>query len=338
MMNHIARLALLGFALVLPACGTAVAALIDEVTEAIEEDDNNPIDIAGVGLVAIDLATGDREVISDADSGSGTVFADPQELAFDAAGGRCLVWDAGRAAVLAVNVLTGDRTLVSSSTRGTGSALESVRAMAFDAARSRLLAADVRASATVLVAIDPATGNRTTVSGGGTTLELPRSMVVDGDNAYVGDASLRAIVLVDLLTGNRSILSDSSHGQGPLFVSPNSLALMGGHVLVLDTSLDTLFSVDLATGERVTVSGAGVGVGNAFVTPVGVAFNPTAWEALVTQRTPAPVILIDADPLTGDRGVVASAAVGFGPLLTYPAGIVFDAARARVIVLHRTTP
>jgi hypothetical protein len=338
MTNHFARVALLGLALVFPACSTAVSALIDEVTDAIEDDNENSRIVAGIGLIAIDLATGDRETISDADVGTGTVLVDPRELAFDETGSRCLVWDAGRGAVIAVGVRSGDRTLVSSSTRGSGPALTSVRAMAVDAARDRLLAADVGAAETRLFAIQLATGNRTIISGTGTALELPQSLVVSGDRAIVGDASLRAIVTVDLLTGDRSVLSDSAHGQGPLFVSPNGLALMGADVLVLDTSLDTLFSVDPATGDRATVSGGGVGVGNALVAPVGVAFNATAWEALVPQQTPAPAMLLDVDPLSGDRGVVASWTVGLGPVLAYPVGIVHDAARARVIVLHRTTP
>jgi hypothetical protein len=341
MMNYFARAALLGMALVLPACGAAVAALIDEVTEAIEDDgtgNGNTVVIAGNGLVAIDLATGERTVVSDANVGTGTVLADPHALAFDAGGDRCQVWDAGRAAVIAVDVLTGDRALLASSTRGTGTPLASVRALAYDTVRDRLLAADVRATETVLVAVDMGTGNRTTITGAGPELELPRSMVVDGNTALVGDASLRAIVAVDLVTGAREILSASTHGQGPLFVTPNGLALMGGHVLVLDASLNTLYSVDLVNGDRVVVSSASVGFGSGFVSPSGVAFDTAAWEALVTQPTPAPVMLVRVDPLTGDRAVASSSLVGLGPVLAYPSGIAYDGARARVLVLNRTNP
>lgn len=339
MMKHCVRAALLGLALLLPACGVGIAALVDEITDAIEEDDNpSSLRVAGTGLIAIDLPTGDREVVSDANVGAGTALVDPRALAFDADDGRCFVWDEGRGAVISVDVVTGDRVLVSSTTRGTGSALTSVRALAYDTARNRLLAVDVRATATVLAAIDPATGNRTVITGSGTALELPRSLAVDGDRALVGDASLRAIVTVDLLTGDRDTFSDSAHGQGPLFVSPNGLALTGGQVLVLDASLNTLFSVDLATGDRAAVSGGGVGVGAAFTSPDAVVFDPVAWEALVTQPTPSQVMRLDVDPLTGDRGVGASILVGNGPRLAYLGGAAFDAARARVLVLNRESP
>ena len=338
-MSHFARLALLGLALALPACGTAVGFLIDEVTKAIDDaGDDTPFVVAATGLVAIDLPTGDREVISDATVGAGTTLVDPRAMAFDEAGNRCLVWDQGRGAVIAVDLATGDRTILSGTTIGTGPTLTSVRALAVDAARDRLLATDVRATDAVLFVVDLVTGNRTILTGSGTALELPRSVVVDGNRALVGDASLRAILSVDLATGDRDVLSDSTHGQGPLFVSPNSLALMGGDVLVLDASLNTLFSVDLATGDREAVSGGGVGVGTPFTSAVGLAFDPAAWEALVTQQWPAQVMLLDADPLTGDRGVLASSVIGLGPRLAYPAGIVFDAAMARVIVLNRATP
>jgi hypothetical protein len=340
MMKYYARSALLGLALLLPACGAGIAALIDEITEAIEEDDpiTNPLVTAGTGLVAIDLPTGDREVVSDANLGTGTNFVDPTALAFDKSRDRCLVWDQGRKSVVFINVLTGDRALLSSATRGTGPALTSVRALAFDDARDRLLAADVGATETVLVAVDAVTGNRTVITGAGTALELPRSMAVSGDLAIVGDASLRAILTVDLLTGHRNILSDAAHGQGPVFVSPNGLAVAGGSALVLDASLNTLYSVDLATGDRAIVSGGGVGVGIDFNSSAGLAFDAAAWEALVTQQTPALVMLMDADPLSGDRGVLASRVLGTGPVLAYQAGAVLDAARARVIVLNRASP
>jgi hypothetical protein len=339
MMKYCVRSALLSLVLFLPACGAGIAALVDEITKAIEDGENgNPIVVAGTGLVAIDLATGDRDIVSDADVGTGTALVDPQAMAFDPAAGRCLVWDEGRSAVIAIDVLTGDRSLVSSATRGTGPTLTSLRAMAFDSARHRLFAADARATETVLVAVEPATGNRSVLSGSGIELELPRSMVVTGDQALVGDASLHAIVSVDLLTGDRSVLSDAAHGQGPLFVSPSDLAVMGDDVFVLDASLSTLFSADLANGDRAAVSGVGVGAGVAFNSPARLAVDTAAWEALVTQQTPSPVMLVDTDPLTGDRGVVASTVIGLGPRLAYAAGAVFDAARERVLVLNRATP
>jgi hypothetical protein len=339
MMKYYVRSALLGLALFLPACGAGIGLLVDEITEAIEDDDDPiPLVVAGTGLVAVDLPTGDREVVSDANVGAGTAIVDPRALAFDVNGGTCFVWDEGRSAVISVDVLTGNRLLVSSSTRGTGPALTSVRALAYDATRNRLLAVDVGATETVLVAVDPGSGNRSLITGSGTALELPRSMVVDGDNAYVGDASLRAIVAVNLLTGDRSILSDSTHGQGPLFVSPKSLALMGGHVLVLDASVSTLYSVDLANGDRVVVSSGSVGIGIGFNSPDALVFNAAAWEAHVTQPTPSQVMLLDVDPLTGDRGVGSTTLIGSGPALAYLAGAVFDSARARVIVLNRETP
>jgi DNA-binding beta-propeller fold protein YncE len=337
-----ARLALLGFALALPACGTAVGLLVDEVTKAIDDatddsNNNSPI-VAGTGLVAIDLLTGDREVISDAGIGAGSDLVDPRAMAHERARNRCLVWDEGRGEVVAIFLATGDRTVLSGPSTGTGPTLTSVRALAVDAARGHLLAAAVRATDSVIFVVDLVTGDRTILTGSGTALELPRCMVVEGDRVLVGDASLRAILTVDLVTGDRDILSDATHGQGQPFVSPNGIDLMGADALVLDASQRTLFSVDLATGDRETVSGSGVGAGNNFVSPVGLVFDPAAWVAFVTQQWPALVMLVDSDGVTGDRGITSSTAVGLGPAFSYPTGIALDATGDRVIVLNRATP
>jgi hypothetical protein len=340
MMKHIARSALLGLALFALGCGMAVDALIDEINEAIEDDDNNnnTLVVAGTGLFAIDLATGNRDVISDDNAGSGTLLLNPRALAFDEGRSRCLVWDEDRAAVIAVDVLTGDRELLSSATKGSGPSLTSVRALAFDAIGDRVIAADLGPTGALLITVDSVSGDRAILSGAGPELELPRSIIVDGGSAIVGDVSLRAIVAVDLATGDRDILADSSHGQGPLFVSPNALALMGNSLLVLDASLKTLYSVDLTDGDRVVVSGGGVGAGVVFASPAGLAFDPSGWLALVSQQTPSQAMLLDAEPLTGDRGIVSAVVLGSGPTLAYPIAIVLDGDRSRVLALNRATP
>ncbi|MHC4165297.1 MAG: hypothetical protein ACYSUM_24580, partial [Planctomycetota bacterium] len=85
-------------------------------------------------MIAVDVLTGDRTLLSSATGGTGPTLTSVRALAFDGAGSLCLVWDAGRGAVIAVDVLTGDRTLLSSATGGTGPTLTSVRALAFDGA------------------------------------------------------------------------------------------------------------------------------------------------------------------------------------------------------------
>lgn len=82
-------------------------------------------------LFAVDLATGDRETISDAVTGSGPAMEAPWDLALDAARNRVLVIDHGR--LLAIALDTGNRTVLVDPL-GLG-------AIALDAPRNRILVA-----------------------------------------------------------------------------------------------------------------------------------------------------------------------------------------------------
>ena len=69
-------------------------------------------------VVAIEIATGDRTVLSAADTrGAGAAFTQPLGIAVDPANGTIYVSDLGASggAVFRVDALSGDRTLVSTS-------------------------------------------------------------------------------------------------------------------------------------------------------------------------------------------------------------------------------
>ncbi|MHC4579613.1 MAG: hypothetical protein ACYTED_19685 [Planctomycetota bacterium] len=125
-----------------------------------------------------------------------------------------------------------------------------------------------------------------------------------------------------------------------MFVSPDGLApeAGGARLLLLDMNLDALFAVGLARGEREVVSSVAVGAGPALAAPTSVTTDPFAARVFVTQRLPTQVMLLELDPVTGDRSALATGALGDGPVLVFPLGVIFDAARDRVVVLNRATP
>jgi hypothetical protein len=270
-------------------------------------------------LLQIDPATGDRTVVSgcvdpacSSQVGSGPAFQGPRFVAFGAAGVILVTdRDAGFNAVLQVDPLTGDRSVVSgcenavcSSIRGTGPALDTLFGIAVETGGDNDI---VVASSYALLRIDPATGDRTVLSGCtdasctatigsgpsfGRPEEIEREgpislLVVDGDR----DAPpFRAIFRVDLATGQRTILSGCSDvacsgiiGAGPLF----SAGLIGlgfassGDLLVSDGVQRSLFFVDPVSGDRSVFTGcmdasctSVAGAGTHFTDPLGIVTVP----------------------------------------------------------------
>ena len=115
-------------------------------------------------LYRVDPTTGDRTIVSSSTVGSGPDFGFPAGLALES-NGDILVFGVGPQAVFRVDPATGDRTIVSSSTVGSG--LDFIFVGSIDIAVSgsngNIIVPDP-ATDTVL-SVDPATGDRTIVSG-----------------------------------------------------------------------------------------------------------------------------------------------------------------------------
>ncbi len=70
-------------------------------------------------MFRVDPVTGDRTIVSDAATGTGTAFVFPTAVAVEADGSLVVV-DGGLDAVFRVDTVTGDRTIVSDAATGTG--------------------------------------------------------------------------------------------------------------------------------------------------------------------------------------------------------------------------
>jgi streptogramin lyase len=70
-------------------------------------------------VVHVDQTTGDRTILSDANTGSGPGFEDPRGIAV-ATDGDFVVVDLGLEAVVHVDQTTGDRTILSDANTGSG--------------------------------------------------------------------------------------------------------------------------------------------------------------------------------------------------------------------------
>ncbi|MBW2465129.1 MAG: hypothetical protein JRH11_26000 [Deltaproteobacteria bacterium] len=160
----------------------------------------------GVGgaLVAVDLMTGNRTVISDATNGSGPALPSRMtDLVLDLTNNRALVLGSGQ--LLAVDLTSGDRTEISPDD-GVGPGSPRYFGMTLDAASDRVLVCETEFDS--IRAIDLTSGARMVISDGttgtGTPFEHPVDITLDGTRALVWDAVRNKIVAVDLATGNRT--------------------------------------------------------------------------------------------------------------------------------------
>lgn len=247
-------------------------------------------------LVTIGLTTGLENIVTDA------LTSAIDSLAVDAAGGRALITYSGETDILSVDLNTGAISVLSGMGAGTGPALVNPAGIAVDVTANRALVMDVGQLA--LVAVDLATGDRTTISdaatGMGPALQQPRSFDFDAqhDRVLVNDRGLDALVWIDLGTGDRTVAADLNPADNLLGVANTFLA---GSIAYLPDE------------DRVLVSGG-------FTIEVW-------WESFV----------LSYDLAGGTRSLVSNdgypgEVAGTGMTLQRSGGMVFDAARSRVLV------
>jgi outer membrane protein assembly factor BamB len=245
-------------------------------------------------LLAVDLGSGDRTVISSTNTGAGRSFTFPVDVALDSANNRALVVDEGLKKLLAVDLGSGDRTVISSANVGDGPTFRIPDAVALDSANNRALVADRELEA--LLAVDLGSGDRTVISDQktgtgvvdpvlGSAFNTPVSIALDSANnrALVLDEGripeeewiFEALLAVDLGRGDRTIISNETTGAGPAFGLLDSVALdsANNRALVVDRDLAALLVVDLGTSNRTIISNETTGAGPAFGGPTGVALD-----------------------------------------------------------------
>lgn len=281
-------------------------------------------------MMAVDLATSERAVVSGAGTGSGQDFDNPQAVTLDVYTGlfgqasvasRAVVADPSAGVLLAVDLASGARTVLSGESVGSGPAFGQPRAVIFDAG-------------------DEVAG------------VAARFLVVD--------AELGALFAVDAATGNRSVISDASTGTGPDLGAPVSVTLEldaagpTGRALVLDSNPAALVAVDLETGAREEISGPSTGDGAPLNAPLSVtlelrkaaapmppmdedapdagpapAYEPTGY-ALVAHAGAGAVLAIELT--TGRRTELFATGIGKGPVLDQPRAVWLDPEHERMVI------
>lgn len=300
-------------------------------------------------VLAIDLASGDRQVLSGPGIGLGPDLGLPCAILLDGPG-RALVLDGnfnntaflggqGQRRILSIDLVSGERSVVSDDSTGAGSGFAAPLDMIRDGAR--LLVSDNAFRS--IIAVDPATGDRQVVSDGtigqGPLLVEPQGLLLDGGRVLVVDSALEALLAVDLTTGDRTILSGPSRGLGPGLLEPRQLARdpVTGEVLVADTVADHLIAIDPISGDRRILREDRVGLGEAMSDPARLAIDATTRIALVADRGDvsgtSESALVEVQLETGDRRIISGRGVGAGPAFRSLIDVALDPLRSRVLVL-----
>lgn len=265
---------------------------------------NEPFD--RYALVDVDLATGDRTLVSGYGLGAGPDLLDVRSIAWDEANDRVLVLDNEAGALLSVDLSTGDRTLVSDDSRGTGPTMDQPEGLVLDGTRAFVGVSFLGDGGSGIAAVDLSTGDRTQITGddvGTGSSVSTKGLAWDASNGvligggYIGTD--KGVFEVDVATGNRAPISTTSAWK---LVSGIALDPAGGVAWVSDVNDFALARVDLAQGTREERSNPAVGGGERPLTWRDVAWWPGRGPVVVDQSHPA---LILVDPVSGDRVTIS---------------------------------
>lgn len=325
--------------------------LQDAVAIELDAANGRALVIDGATLIAIELATGNRTLIS-GEASDGEPLANATHLALDAEKNRVIVLDAGRIgtepvepALVAIDLTTGARTVLvrGAGEADSGPALVSTTAMALDIPGNRVLVAatdtTVDPVAEAILAVDLETFERTVISTNaneeqGRTLGEAASMVLDASTTparlIVLDEGNDLVMAVDVTTGNRTVIAEDRETPGQDFSVPQALALDAPasgtpRLIVTDSGLDMVLAVAFADGARTVLSGFNIGQGEPLIDPVSLALDArvgTEGRALVSDASEDAVISIDL--ASSARTVVSAEGTGAGDPFETPAGLTLD--------------
>ncbi len=254
-------------------------------------------------------------------------------------------------AVLKIDPTTGNRTVVSAGANASGGATQQGTGGSFGAPQDvviedsgNLIVTDRSfdpgtGSDEYVVRVDPATGNRTILSGpmigtGPVLLQQTGLARAADGTIYVGDANLEAVISIDPLTGNRTVFSGgtnvggggSARGTGGNFEVITSIAVASkGDLIVADRDYDAnadttndgehVVRVDAATGNRTIVSGPTTGTGVTLDQQAGVAIGSDGTVYVGDQNRD---VVFSVDPANGNRTIYSAGTNASGGASSIP--------------------
>jgi len=237
------------------------------------------LDARRAGIVAVNLETGDRTMVSDPSTGTGPELGpsdsySAQALALDSTRNQLLVstsrYGTSSAAVIAVDLTTGDRRLLSGTQRGTGPDVNPLsEGLLVDPYAPPGVPRAFFLNTSAVLTVDLNTGDRAMLSYGysptiglGPALTYANDLDINPLNHTLVVSCWSILADVRLDNGNRGILSgrdaqtDTLVGLGPELDRPNGVLFDARrNVTYISNPLrGALFAVDMTTGDRVIIA------------------------------------------------------------------------------------
>jgi len=268
-------------------------------------------------LVSIDLATGNRHIISTAGSdnivevGSGPRMNSPIGIALNSDFSKAWVSMREQASILEVDLMTGNRSLINPSPIEGAAEFKLPNGISYDDDNNRILVSDIyldRVQAvklvnhtTTIAARKYLTNNRNI------KLSKPLDTVFDDINkrVYVVDSALKAVVVWDTSNNTSKVLSSLTKGSGVSLLKPVAIDLdvTENTAYIADEKLNSIVSINLENGNRTVLSNQAVGSGPSFKKLSGISFNKTTHSLLATDTEEQGVFSINIE--NGNRRLIS---------------------------------
>jgi hypothetical protein len=292
-------------------------------------------------IISVDIATGDREVISPTEPSSASLVR-PTSVAIDSSTHRLLVLDSGTKALVSVDLATGNRTVVSDQSKAPGSSFAPSIGLAVTSGT-----AFVAQEYGEVLSVDLSTGAQQAIvhsrvgqgprfgSLSGAAMEQPGAAAPQSLLVLEGGRLTR----VSLSTGDRTVISSSTVGSGPFTTGFTAMALDtrassgNASALAIVAVSSELVSIDLTTGDRTHVADLGF-AGASYLQRdmrLDAEANRVYFSNIDLSGTPNPG-LYSYDLGTNQRTTLADNDVGTGPFPRNPLNLLLDKQGNRIIV------
>jgi sugar lactone lactonase YvrE len=266
-------------------------------------------------VVRVDPATGDRALVSAADTGHRSPFLQPYDVQVTA-GGDLMAIDSSYGVVRSIDHRTGKSTLAWDLN------LPGAHAKPYGVIceERALYSADLNSGR--VRRLDLETGEDTVISGAqdNASLQLPGGLtrMSDGRLAVV-DLKDASVVAVDPTTGRQTVLSSRYVGAGVVMEKIFQVREDAwGRLLVADMGRSEIIRIDPESGDRKVVSGGEVGEGPALNRPLGL---DIAADGVIFVADFGRNAVLSVDPDTGERRIVSDNVSHFGDPLTMPISV-----------------
>jgi hypothetical protein len=288
-------------------------------------------------MIGVDLATGNRTVLSAQATGTGPIDAFSGIAPHN---GKFLV--SGDTMLLEIDAANGNRSVIADDSTGDGPALTRIQALGIDTYEDRAVLINEFDTPQKLLAVDLVTGDRTLLSDPEMNSQGPYPGILTD---LLADAATHRLIIAEGWGGNdvgvlgvlladreRTLISEQGHSTwnpAGMLVDPDRGLLYAG--LLGPTSSDggSVVSLDTKTMKRTVIETTSTAV--PWTIPLGFAVDADANRLLGIDFTgTGAVVGIDLDDRK--QTVLASESVGSGLTWSYPFDCAWDADHQRILL------